>query len=157
MLTIGETVFHPTHGVGTVQDIEKKEILGQRMEFAILEFPEEDLELMLKLNGPTDEVRPVMDREKAEKTLEYLMDWDGKLASNWRKRRRLNKERIQSGEVEQLCHVLKGLAKMSRRRELPRGDQRQYERSMSLLAQELACALGCSRENAEECIQTSLE
>lgn len=157
MLTVGETVFHATHGVGTVQEIEKKEILGQKMEFAVLHFPEENLELMLKLNGSTEELRPVMDREEAEETLEYLSDWDGKLAANWKKRRRANKERIYSGEVEQLCHVLKGLAKLSKRRDLTKGDQRQYDRSLNLLSQELAHSLGCSREDAEARIEGSLE
>ncbi|MBB5173917.1 CarD family transcriptional regulator [Texcoconibacillus texcoconensis] len=47
MFNIGDHVVYPYHGAGTIQDIEEKDILGEKMRYFVVFFPLNDVTVML--------------------------------------------------------------------------------------------------------------
>lgn len=138
----GGTVYHPAHGIGQVQSIEEKEMLGSTTTFATILFHRERLNVMVPASTLKEQVRPPVDRTEALEILDYLEDWDGHLDAQWKTRSRENQQRLESGDPYDLCHVVKGLYRHHNKNgQLNNGDRKHLDRSLDLLAGELACAL----------------
>ncbi len=150
----GDTVSHATHGIGTIKAIEEKEILGSRAEFAVLYFEREELRLTLLKKDLDDQVREILSEDEALEIIEYLSDYDQKLAKNFKARNRKNQERLTSGDPRQLCAVAKGLIRLKRRKKsLSNSDRAQLHRALQLLAEELAEVLDEEPEAMEDKIR----
>jgi CarD family transcriptional regulator len=50
MFNVGDHVVYPYHGAGTIQDIEEKDILGQKLNYFVVYFPLNHVTLMLPEN-----------------------------------------------------------------------------------------------------------
>lgn len=134
----GDTVAHAYHGIGTVRAIEEKEILGSRLEFAVLFFEREELRLTIPKKDLDEHVRDILSEDEAQEVIEYLSHYDERLAKNWKSRNRNNQERLTSGDPKQLCIVAKGLIKLKKRKKsLSNSDRKQLQRALALLAEEL--------------------
>jgi RNA polymerase-interacting CarD/CdnL/TRCF family regulator len=99
-----------------------------------------------------DQVREILTEDEAHEIIEYLSSFDDKLAKNWKKRNRNNKERLTSGDPRELCAVAKGLMKLKNKRKAPlsNGDRAQLQKAFRLLAEELGRVLDEEPEIMEE-------
>lgn len=153
--TKGDTVHHSLHGIGTIRDVQVKELLGSKIKFAILYFEREQLEMMVPIGDLPAKVRSPIDESQAQKVLTHLEEWDGNLAKEWKTRNRRNQERLESGDPMELSHIVKGLTVLQEKKgRLNSSDQRQLDRSLALLAEELAVALGTTPEAMNERLAT---
>lgn len=148
----GDTVLHSHHGIGTIQNIEEKEILGSKAVFVTMYFDREGLQLTVGRKNLDEQIREILDRKQAKEVLEYMRTRGPELATNWKKRNRNNHERLTSGDPKALCDVVSGLLMLQHKRkgELSNSDRQQLNRALELLAEELAFAL--KRDSLEELI-----
>lgn len=148
----GDTIAHAYHGIGTIRAIEEKEILGSKAEFATLYFPYEELKLTILEKDLDEQVREILTEEEAQEIIEYLSNFDEKLAKNWKRRNRNNKDRLTSGDPRELCEVAKGLMRLKSRRKAPlsNSDRAQLQKAFRLLAEELGKVLDEEVETMEE-------
>ena len=86
-----------------------------------------------------EQVRDILTEEEAHDIIEYLSNFDEKLAKNWKSRNKNNKDRLQSGNPRELCQVAKGLMRLKSRRDKPlsNSDRKQLQKALRLLAEEL--------------------
>lgn len=126
--------------MGTVKAIGEKEFLGSKGEFATLYFPHHDMRLSVPRKDLHEQVRDLLTEDEAHEIIEYLCDYDEKLAKNWKSRNANNKERLTSGDPRELCQVAKGLMRLKAQREKPlsNSDRGQLKKALRLLAEELA-------------------
>ena len=52
MFKIGDRIVYPMHGVGTIDAIEKKEILGHRTEYYIIRIINNGMKVMIPVKSP---------------------------------------------------------------------------------------------------------
>ncbi|MFA5508575.1 MAG: CarD family transcriptional regulator [Vulcanimicrobiota bacterium] len=146
---IGDTIYHPQHGIGTVRDYDKKELLGAEHKFAILFFPREELQISLPAKKLNDTVREPLTESKARELLSEMSDIQESPNKSWKIRSRQNQERLASGDPIQLYLVYRGLLELRNQKgSLNNSDRRQLTQSLELLAEELAVALGKTDEQA---------
>ena len=90
-----------------------------------------------------DQVRELLTQEEAHEVIEYLAEFDDKLAKNWKRRNSNNKDRLTSGDPRELCQVAKGLMRLRRSREKPLSytDRGQLHQALRRLAEELGRVL----------------
>ena len=143
MFTLGDTVSHSRHGIGTIKSIEEKELLGSKAIFVTMYFIREDLKLTVSRKNLEREIREILSEAEGEKILQHLANCEKDLSDNWKTRNRNNQERLTSGDPYELCEVIKGLSALKKKKkgELSNSDRTHLNRALEMLAEELCIAL----------------
>lgn len=137
MFKLGQAIFHRIYGIGTIQAIQKVELLGSIREMVSIQLSN-GMQLMLPSKDLHDCVREPLARAHAERVLEHLKACPSNLAGDFKVRSRRNQERLASGDPFQLCELVKGLLWRARQRPLANGDREQLHKAKELLAHEIA-------------------
>lgn len=146
---VNHKVVHALHGLGTVEGIQERDILGQTRRFATVFFVDDCLRVMINIDQQNDFVRPAMTRSEAETLLEHVAGYhsDAPNRSAWRQKHHLRK--MKSGVALELSEVVKGLSPLSAEKRLSKREESMYRRARAVLASEIGYALSLGREEAE--------
>jgi CarD family transcriptional regulator len=146
VLSPNQLVVYPAQGVGRVERIERRDIGGVGMELYIVRILSNNITLMVPVaTAKNVGLRPLSGKEKAEAVLDSLKDrsgFTGHIGQNWNRRHREYSEKLKSGDLADVCDVLKELILISGEKELSFGERRLQEQAMALVTIELACILG---------------
>ena len=145
MFSPNQLVVYPAQGVGKVERIERQEIGGVGMDLYIVRILSNNITLMVPVaTAKNVGLRPLSDSQKAESVLLSLQDrssFTGHIGQNWNRRHREYSEKLKSGDLADVCNVLKELILISGEKELSFGERRLQEQAMALVSIELACVL----------------
>ena len=140
-----QLVVYPAQGVGKIERVERRSIGGIEMELYIIRIVSNNVTLMVPVvTAANVGLRPLCTPDEAKLILESLQDrsgFSGYIGQNWNRRYREYSERLKSGCLPDVCHVLKELLLISGEKELSFGERRLLEQAMSLVTMELACVL----------------
>jgi len=149
----GAAVHHPHHGIGRVQSVGKRRFAGANgTEFAQLYFQRDGLTLIMPLHDVAGVVRSPLDASQASQLLDYLENCDGRCSKRWKARAAAHEQAIQGNDPFQYAEVAKGLSRLEAEGALRHTDRTHLNRSIELLADELAYALGKTPEHARRLI-----
>lgn len=110
LFQIGDKVVHPMHGAGIVESIVQKKVNGVMRDYYVLKLPVRAMVVMIPTaNSEEIGVRPIVDREQADRVLEEIGSLQVEMTQNWNRRYRENMERLKSGDLFQVARVVKGL------------------------------------------------
>ena len=103
---------------------------------------------MLRENDLEDEIRAPIDAAEARKVLAHLESWDGKVSNGWKARANTHQKKLDQGDPYGYAEVCKALGERQEADSLSAADRLHLQQSESFLAEELANALGSSKEEA---------
>ena len=101
-------------------------------------------------------VRPVIDREQADKLLAAIPGIQVEMTANWNHRYRENLERLKSGNLLEVAAVVKGLTLRDARRGLSTGERKMLHSARQILISELVLSTSQSYEDVEAELDTAL-
>jgi CarD family transcriptional regulator len=120
MFKIGETVVYPSHGLGVIEAIEEKKLMGRREDFYILKIMEKGTRIMIPCaNADRVGLREVIQSNDVRKVVKILKEKPTNILPNWNKRYRDSMERIKSGSIYEVATVFRNLTLLSKNKELP--------------------------------------
>ena len=146
MFQIGDKVVHPMHGAGIVDSIVQKKVNGVMREYYVV--PTENCEEI--------GVRPIVDREQADRVLAAIPDIQVEMTQNWNRRYRENMERIKSGDLFEVARVVKGLMLRDVQKGLSTGERKMLHSAKQILISEIVMCQSSSYEDVEACIDHAL-
>ena len=157
MFQIGDKVVHPMHGAGIVDSIVQKKANGVMREYYVLKLPVRAMVVMV----PTENceeigVRPIVDREQADRVLAAIPDIQVEMTQNWNRRYRENMERIKSGDLFEVARVVKGLMLRDVQKGLSTGERKMLHSAKQILISEIVMCQSSSYEDVEACIDHAL-
>ena len=157
MFQIGDKVVHPMHGAGIVDSIVQKKVNGVLREYYVLKLPVRAMVVMV----PTENceeigVRPIVDREQADRVLAAIPDIQVEMTQNWNRRYRENMERIKSGDLFEVARVVKGLMLRDVQKGLSTGERKMLHSAKQILISEIVMCQSSSYEDVEACIDHAL-
>ena len=157
MFQIGDKVVHPMHGAGIVDSIVQKKVNGVMREYYVLKLPVRAMVVMV----PTENceeigVRPIVDREQADRVLAAIPDIQVEMTQNWNRRYRENMERIKSGDLFEVARVVKGLMLRDVQKGLSTGERKMLHSAKQILISEIVMCQSSSYEDVESCIDHAL-
>ena len=157
MFQVGDKVVHPMHGAGIVDSIVQKKVDGVVRDYYILKLPNRSMVVMIPTDS-SDEigVRPVVDREQADRVLAAIPTIQVEMTSNWNHRYRENMERMKSGDLLEVARVIKGLTARDMKRGLSTGERKMLHAAKQILISEIVLSNSVSYESAEEALNTAL-
>lgn len=136
---VGDKVIYPNHGLGVVERIETKTILGTMCDFYQLRMVANETTVLVPVNN-VDNVglrRAVCDDEIARL---YSLLSDGNIDShqNWKGRFKDNSDRMRTGSVYDVVEVLKSLMYLSKTKNLSFREKRMLDRARFLVISEIS-------------------
>ena len=136
---VGDKVIYPNHGLGVIERIEEKTILGTTCGFYSLRIAANETTVLVPVtNADGVGLRRAIDDEEVTRLFRLL--GDGKIDSqqNWKGRFKDNSERMRSGSIYDVAEVLKSLTCLSRSKSLSFREKRMLDRARFLVVSEVS-------------------
>jgi CarD family transcriptional regulator len=139
---VGDHAVYPGHGVGRIDKIEFKEILGSKHEFYSVVIIESGMRVMIPAaNIKSVGLRHLINKEEGLQVVEILKDKNVKIdTQTWNRRYREYMEKIKTGSVVEIAAVLRDLYMLKVDKELSFGEKKMLETAKTLLMKELDLA-----------------
>ena len=142
MFEIGDKAVYPGHGVGVIEAIETKQILGKKQIFYILRILDNGMTIMIpRDNVEAVRLRGVIRKIDVAKVIQILKDRDVTIdTQTWNRRYREYMEKINTGSIYEIAEVLRDLHLLRAEKELSFGERKIMDMAKNLLVKELAIA-----------------
>ena len=155
---LGDKVIYPNHGLGVVERIETKTILGTTCGFYALRMMASDTTVLVPLDN-VDGVglrRAIGDHEVDRL---FTLLGNGKIDDhqNWKGRFKDNSDKMRSGSIYEVVDVLKSLTFLSRSKNLSFREKRMLDRAKFLVVSEMSEVVSETSEAVEERVDRALE
>ena len=138
-------VVYPGHGVGKIEKILKKLVLGSEHSFLEISVSANGMKILIpESQADSKGLRKVVDKREITKVYTILKDRDTKSGARetWNRRSRKYDEKIKTGSVVQIAEVLRDLAVLKHEKELSTGEKDMLSTAKNLLVSEIAIAKG---------------
>jgi CarD family transcriptional regulator len=157
MYRVGTKVVYPTHGVGLVEAIERKEVSGGRQSFYILRIIGSGMTIMVPTkNAKRVGLREVIEPSEIPKVIAILKKNDLEISPNWNRRFKENLERIKTGSLYEVALVLRKLVLLQKERNLSFGEKKMLENVRKLIISEISHASGVDQEKARALVERAV-
>jgi len=142
MFEVGDKAVYPGHGVGVIEAIEAKQILGKKQIFYILRILDNGMTIMIpRDNVEAVKLRGVIRKIDVAKVIQILKDRDVTIdTQTWNRRYREYMEKINTGSIYEIAEVLRDLHLLRAEKELSFGERKIMDTAKNLLVKELAIA-----------------
>jgi CarD family transcriptional regulator len=136
---IGQKVVYPNHGIGTIEQIEQKQIGATLLPFYTLRLAANNSLVLVPVpNASEVGLRAPISSGECELLLKTLADDFSSPANDWKDRFKEFSDKMRTGDIFEVANVLKHLTYLSHTKPLSFREQRMLERSRYLVISELA-------------------
>ena len=156
MFNIGDKVVYPMHGAGVIQDIEEKNILGEKTSYYIIKMPGEVKVMVPTTKAEDVGVRNIIDEETANKVFKVLETNSTEMALNWNKRYRDNMDKMKSGDIYEIADVVRNLSFKQKEKGLSTGEKKMLLNAKQILVSELTLAENSKKEQIEQEVENKI-
>ena len=154
---IGDKVIYPNHGLGIIERIETKTIMGTTCGFYQLRMANETTVFVPVDNVDGVGLRRAITDEEVSRLFTLLSD--GKIDShqNWKGRFKDNSDRMRTGSIYDVVEVLKSLTFLAKSKSLSFREKRMLDRAKFLVVSEMTEVLGEKTPEVEVKVEDALE
>jgi CarD family transcriptional regulator, regulator of rRNA transcription len=156
--TIGDKVIYPNHGLGVVEKVEEKTILGTTCGFFHLRILSNDTTVLVPVaNVDNVGLRRAITDEEVERL--FALMGDGKIDNhqNWKGRFKDNSDKMRSGSIYDMAEVLKNLTFLAKSKSLSFREKRMLDRAKSLIVSEISEVMRLTAADIESRVDQALE
>ena len=155
---VGDKVIYPNHGLGIVERVEEKTILGTTCGFFHLRIVSNDTTVLVPVaNVDNVGLRKAITDEEVERLFGLL--GDGKIDNhqNWKGRFKDNSDKMRTGSIYDMADVLKSLTFLSKSKSLSFREKRMLDRARALIISEISEVMREKVAAVEDRVDRALE
>ena len=150
-------VVYPSHGIGQILEIEKKEIAGQMLTMYVIEFEKEKMTLRVPIEKTKEiGVRKVSTKNQLKEIFEILTGKAKIRRTMWSRRAQEYEAKINSGDIKLLTEVVRDLFRSDSQPEQSYSERQLYEAARERLSREVAVIEKTDEQKAIEKMETIL-
>jgi len=136
---IGDKVVYPNHGLGVIEQIEKRATGDRIEEFLTLRIVANDSTVMVpKSNTANVGLRRVVTRKEVEDVFDVLKDTKITLYDDWKGRFQENSDKMRTGSITEVARVFKSLSHLALGKNLSYRERRMLDKAKYLIVSEIA-------------------
>ena len=136
---VGDKVIYPNHGLGIVERIEEKTILGTTCGFFHLRIVANDTTVLVPVaNVDGVGLRKAITDEEVNRIFDLLSDGKIDNHQNWKGRFKDNSDKMRTGSIYDMADVLKSLTFLSKSKSLSFREKRMLDRAKALIISEIS-------------------
>ena len=156
MYNKGDRIVYPLYGAGTIEDLEHKDIDGEKHLYYALNIPVGNLTIKVSSEKAKHlSVRPVHCKTKILDELNGIVGVHVDMPDNWNVRYKENMDRIKTGELSQVAIVFRSLLFRERERGLSTAEKKMMTNAKQIILSELILSLDIERHEAEEILHST--
>ncbi|OGV99233.1 MAG: hypothetical protein A3I04_02740 [Nitrospinae bacterium RIFCSPLOWO2_02_FULL_39_110] len=158
MFHIGEKIIYPAHGIGIIDRIEEKIMIGRKESFYIIKIVENGATIMTPMdNADKVGLRGIASKKDVNKVLKIIRKVVPiNLNENWNRRQKGYFNKIKTGSLFEIAEVYRDLCLLETEKGLSFGERKMLENARNLIICEIAEAKGIKLEKAERLVKKSL-
>lgn len=159
MFQVGDQIVYPLHGVGTIQAIEEKEILGKTRNYYIVNVPQTRMQMMIPQDkAETFGIRKLVESAVFEEVLECLNQGttDPLLYKNQKYCTDLNLRRMKSGNIFKGTEIIRDLTRKNLLGKLGKDDTKMLEGARHMFISELMQVRCITEDTASDLLDSVL-
>jgi len=155
---LGDKVIYPNHGLGIVERIEEKTILGTTCGFFHLRIVSNDTTVLVPVaNVDNVGLRKAITDEEVERLFGLLSDGRIDNHQNWKGRFKDNSDKMRTGSIYDMADVLKSLTFLSKSKSLSFREKRMLDRAKALIISEVSEVMREKALEVESKVDRALE
>lgn len=145
---VGDRVCYPMHGVGVIEAIEDREVLGVTSKYYVLRFILGKMTAMVPVDTAEKVgLRSIIAENECDRILDFLKEEPQAECENWNRRYRENYEKLRGGDIYDVADVVKCLMRRDEEKGLSAGERKMLASARQVLITELAAASGREPED----------
>jgi CarD family transcriptional regulator len=159
MFQVGDQIIYPLHGVGTIEAIEEKEILGKKRIYYIVNVPQTRMQMMI----PQDKaesfgIRKLVQPSVFEELLENFNKGvtDPLLYKNQKYCTDLNTKKMKSGDILKGTEIIRDLTRKNLLGKLGKEDTKMLESARYMFISEMMQVRCMTKEKATDLLDSVL-
>ncbi|MCL2025853.1 MAG: transcriptional regulator [Leptospirales bacterium] len=157
MFKIGDSIVYPMHGVGKIDGIEKKTVLGKRAEYYLISIVNSSMKVMIPVkNAENIGLRGIIAKKDVQKVVDILTKENVPQEEDWKIRYQNNIEKVKTGFIYAVSEVARDLYRRACERELSIMERKLYENAYQLITNELALVKKIDIEEAGNFVSEAL-
>ena len=136
---VGQKVVYPNHGIGTIEQIEQKQVGATSLSFYTLRLASTNSVVLVPVGNAVEVgLRSPISSAECEMLLRNLADDFSSPVQDWKDRFKDFSDKMRSGDIFEVANVLKNLTYLHQLKPLSFREQRMLERARYLVISELA-------------------
>lgn len=142
MFKVGDLAVYPAHGVGIIEAIENKDIMGCKQLFYVMKILGNNMKIMIPQNGAQSVgLRGLITKEEIPRVYDILKERDVTVdKQTWNKRYKEYWEKIKTGSAYEIAKVLRDLLRLKVDKDLSFGERKMMDTAKNLLVKEISIA-----------------
>ncbi|MGH9748380.1 MAG: CarD family transcriptional regulator [Candidatus Polarisedimenticolia bacterium] len=136
---IGDKVVYPNHGLGIIEQIERRSIGPREEEFLTLRIVSNDSTVMVpRSNTASVGLRRVITRKEIDDVFDVLKDTKVQIFDDWKGRFQENSDKMRTGSITEVARVFKSLSHLAMQKTLSYRERRMLDKAKYLIVSEIA-------------------
>jgi CarD family transcriptional regulator len=154
MYTVGDKIVYPMHGAGVIEAIEERLVAGETRKYYIVRVPLGDMKIMIPCDSCTSVgVREIISKKQLP-TVEMSLKQDStEMQGNWNRRYRDNMDKLKTGELDDVCEVVRNLMRVERSKKLSTGEKKMLSNAKQILMSEIILVSDFDAQQIEDHIE----
>ncbi len=157
MYKVGDEIVYPMYGVGRIEAIEKKVVLGKKAEYYLFTIINSGMKVMIPVkNADTIGIRSIIPKKDIKKVVKIITKGKVEFEEDWKQRYQNNIEKVKSGSIFEVAEVARDLFRRGSVKELSIMERKLYENAYQLLCHEIALVKKIDIEDAGNFVSEAL-
>ena len=157
MFNVGDKVVYPMHGAGTIDSIDKKNILDEEVEYINISMPG-GVKVMVPSNQASKQgLRNIISQNDVEKVFCVLETDETAMSDNWNKRYRDNMDKMKSGDIYEVADVVRNLSFKQKEKGLSTGEKKMLNNAKQILVSELVLVDNTTNAEMEKLVDNKID
>lgn len=157
MFNVGDKVVYPMHGAGTIDSIDKKNILDEEVEYINISMPG-GVKVMVPSNQASKQgLRNIISQNDVEKVFCVLETDETAMSDNWNKRYRDNMDKMKSGDIYEVADVVRNLSFKQKEKGLSTGEKKMLNNAKQILVSELVFVENTTNAEMEKLVDNKID
>ncbi len=157
MYKVGDKIVYPMHGVGNIEAIEKKVVLGKRDDYYIITIANSGMKVMIPVkNADSIGIRSIIQKKDINKVLAVLKKVNPTTEEDWKIRYQNNIDKVKSGSIIKVAEVLRDLYQRGKEKDLSIMERKLYENAYQFVIYEIAFAKNIEVEESGNLVSDAL-
>ncbi len=157
MFNVGDKIVYPMHGVGEIEGIEKKVVLGKKNEYYMITIISNGMKVMIPVSNAKEiGIRSIIPKKDIKKVMAILETEAVAIEEDWKLRYQNNIDKVKSGSIYEVAEVARDLFKRGSEKELSIMERKLYENAYQLITYEVAMSKNIAIDEAGNIVSEAL-